>query len=1193
MKCLPVDPVTRISNVVRRRGRPGFALIVTLSLMILLTVIAVGLLMLSSISLRSTNATSAMAEARQNARMALMLAIGELQKYGGQDQRSTAVADIAGSSDGSALAGGVSPQNNASLQGGSVTKGLSSVKSGTRYWTGIFVNQDNPDTIYTKSPTPLNIHWLVSGNNSSYSATTPKGGPSILPSDSKYAVGASGSVSDATQAVILAGKNSVGSGPGSDDRYVVAPLVGITDTTNKLKGRYAWWVGDEGVKAKLNIPRTLKEPTLYASLSAQRRGWETVTGFESYPQPAMGNAGMIPNVISVSEAALLVPSANAAVSGATPLQTVFHSATADSRGVLTDSLNGGTRIDLSAILAGNLPASSPVPSIKNYPVAGKTSPVTAGNIIQSSLTTTMKAPKWDAVKEFNDRRSKLTGGSLIVTPATSNITASIAPLITDIRVLLGAKLRVKDARAGMYDINACGKIAVAIANPYSVPLKWTRGLDFEVIGQTPSGNNPSQIWNLGAKAAYFASPSNNRPAVFNGAIFRIDASTLAPGEARAYTFATSVLRPATAGSIVVNLVPFSSADPSNFDNCIELQTTSSTDCSNGTPSLDVRESWQTTLNRVEMRVAGAGLGSSVLRSVERFEFDDGYFSATARNVTKDDVPRMTKPFGIMLYNFQISQPGMDYKADFMPSNYSWGQRGSTLRTFADFNLQATRYRKPIASYNPPPFFMESNDSRALLPQTVPGGDTGIRFTRNLVLSPMPWGRSSFGSKNTILFSVPEQLSSLAQLQHADLTGDDVTSSIAHQPGNAFGNSYAPPFVKRSLTKQSRTDYEIVGAPNHTATNNTSTNYYDISYLLNASVWDTYFMSTIPASGVPEPVVPTFIKLDSAATSTLRDPVEVATQLMVDGAFNVNSTDKNAWKAFLASAKHLEHPAGPSSATNAAFPRSLEQTSPSATVPTGTDADSFSGYRRLTDAQLDALAGEIVKQVRLRGPFVSLSQFVNRALAPITTQSTLSRSGALQCAIDESGININIAGDKNGFSGIKPDGSNVVPPDRVTLGWLQGAPSPDMLGGDTGERPADADSSHPDWAKTSKDNNFGSVASILADQEMLTSSGYIPEQGYRSTGIPGWLTQADVLQVIGNSLTVRSDTFRIRAYGESLDASGNPVAKAHCEAIIQRFPKYIDPADAPSVRGGSLKTLNQTYGRKFEIISFRWLSPNEV
>jgi hypothetical protein len=161
-------------------------------------------------------------------------------------------------------------------------------------------------------------------------------------------------------------------------------------------------------------------------------------------------------------------------------------------------------------------------------------------------------------------------------------------------------------------------------------------------------------------------------------------------------------------------------------------------------------------------------------------------------------------------------------------------------------------------------------------------------------------------------------------------------------------------------------------------------------------------------------------------------------------------------------------------------------------------------------------------------------------------------------------------------------------DAVTLRWKNGGPRADFDGGITTNRP-----SLEEYAQTSTDQNYGSVASIFAETKMLSDATYIPEQGFRSTGIPGWLTQADVLQVIGSSITAKSDTFRIRAYGEALDANGKTTSKAWCEAIVQRTPSYVDPTNDPTVRGTDLTTLNTTYGRKYQILSFRWLSPQEI
>jgi hypothetical protein len=98
----------------------------------------------------------------------------------------------------------------------------------------------------------------------------------------------------------------------------------------------------------------------------------------------------------------------------------------------------------------------------------------------------------------------------------------------------------------------------------------------------------------------------------------------------------------------------------------------------------------------------------------------------------------------------------------------------------------------------------------------------------------------------------------------------------------------------------------------------------------------------------------------------------------------------------------------------------------------------------------------------------------------------------------------------------------------------------------------------------------------------------------TTGIPGDITQANILRALAPRLTARSDTFRIRGYGEVTDADGNIIAKATCEAIVQRLPEYVDSDNnEPWDEGATLNATNQKYGRRFEIRRFRWLDESEI
>ena len=76
-----------------QRDPRGFALVATLSILVLLALVAIGLLSLSTITVRTTSQEAALAEARANARLGLMMALGQLQKHAGDDRRVSMAAD--------------------------------------------------------------------------------------------------------------------------------------------------------------------------------------------------------------------------------------------------------------------------------------------------------------------------------------------------------------------------------------------------------------------------------------------------------------------------------------------------------------------------------------------------------------------------------------------------------------------------------------------------------------------------------------------------------------------------------------------------------------------------------------------------------------------------------------------------------------------------------------------------------------------------------------------------------------------------------------------------------------------------------------------------------------------------------------------------------------------------------------------
>jgi len=97
------------------------------------------------------------------------------------------------------------------------------------------------------------------------------------------------------------------------------------------------------------------------------------------------------------------------------------------------------------------------------------------------------------------------------------------------------------------------------------------------------------------------------------------------------------------------------------------------------------------------------------------------------------------------------------------------------------------------------------------------------------------------------------------------------------------------------------------------------------------------------------------------------------------------------------------------------------------------------------------------------------------------------------------------------------------------------------------------------------------------------------------GAPGCLFQGDLLQALGPALAARSDTFVIRAHGDSLTESSPRGSSAVLELVVQRLPEFVDARNAPETRPSdpALRAVNRALGRRFHVVSARWLGPGSL
>lgn len=1170
-RALQSTPGTSAPPRIRMATRRGFALIVSLTLMVLLTVVAVGLLTLSAVSLRGASQSGAMQVARANARVSLMLAIGDLQKQLGPDQRITAIAD----------------------QRPSGTDGSqSSANQKRRQWTGVYRSWPSTSTV---RPTPEFFSWLVSGE----SATVSKA--------------ASADGTPGSDEVELVGAGTIGS---TSSARVSVPTVKI-GKSGSTNGRLAWWVGDQGSKAAISTPPVPTDSSFAARRQtlqgAPRNACELASAGSGKPFGGLApDDARIAQVTGWRQASFLASDVKAP-------QELFHDLAPFSSGLLTNVTAGGFRKDLSMQLER---PSSNAPTTALYTVGGEPGINLQELWVYYNLYKEIRKSGGPAYTTGG--RVPTAGPYLQVDPtpidcANDDEFFMKQPVVISYQIVLSFK--TLPVTVGANQVNRLHVVADPVLtfwNPLDVPVVVPAGTTFSVKWwQIPydlfisKKGGPFLKFPLAAIFSNATSTNDGDANFLSMQVGGLQQMVFKPGEvikmsqsgntiARSavpdihklagksgFNYGSGVAMPVrdTAG----NFVDLATSDTITYKAIPNNLTAGKTSSDGNSSTGNNQHTRHFSLTHHEYYVGddrgdastSLGIGGMCI------DWDFGNKRLQAGEDRGQSPPGIagTKPSSSRLYanNFPnifksiLEKDGREItageiistKAPFMMMSYNAKTENSSdlgTRSLARFNPKALHVD----------FYDLTQAERDLLPYEFAIEPLTSWKNRNLEVTTTGnayFGgglNAEFGANFVTTHSVPrDPIVSLAAFQHSFSNGFNMqkpkygyATINAREPmmpqiSHAIGNSMACPVIAADKSESTLPG----GRP-----------LADHSYLANRALWDDWFLSGIcpqtngnfSKSRTQKVVASEFLTgkaklptvrfmpdlhgLDATklvntyfAASSPSDAAtrEIAALLRVDGQFNVNSTSIEAWKCLLGSLKNrpiivrdatgaesLSAADGNTPVANLAAPQAGIAKGTGSVAPK--DPDQWVGRRTLTEAEIDALARALVKEVRKRGPFLSLADFVNRRLG---SNKDLARAGAIQSALDSAESKIN---------------------DAYTSGSR-------------------------------------AVASTTTSRFTFAEA----EKGPLSYGSPGIVKQADILTPIAPVLSARSDTFVIRAYGEAVDSAGKVTARAWCEATVQRGCEFVDPADAAEKTITSINSLNKFYGRRFKLVSFRWLNPSEV
>ncbi len=1140
--------------------RAGFALVVCLSLMILLTVIAVGLLSLGAVSLRASSHGLHVATARANARMALALAIGELQKHTGPDTRVTARADVL-SEENPPVTGvwksweGTNHEQSGSAAGRPVSPGNYRSKKEERFLT-----------------------WLTS-------ASAPNG--SSLPD-----------TGTGTGKVTLLGERSIGKGDGRDKLQIHLTPDRITGSG---AGSFAWWVSGENQKARIPVPH---EP---AGDSAGH--WAVHLKSHSVADPEPFGMGKLLDDPSPAEKAPTLGAADfiGGGSGLRPSREFRHDLSACSVGLLTNTATGGWRKDFSLLTenwsrvgTSNLPffrltpannASAAIPTSVNplaarsmiYPWSAYRGGAGFIPIYQHGAVASWEHLK-DYILAYREKGMNIpVGGNARIASVSTPIDGEAFSFLHRVRVLpVIARVQwvFSHWAAGSgdnYEPRLLLTPVVTMWNPYNVEMT------FSGVPLTFSLHKPLPValkYTIGAAAAAsfscLTSGSTNYPSSLSssGVLNYVISSpfTLKPGETRVFS---PTATPAEASASLQLQQGYRSRGGHYFP----LRTGAAAVLFPAATTMRAEARFDTAFSDgpaagsastgvgiyLDMSFGGARhlayrMTYTPRVATEMYKPISGLASSPPlSSAASNPTPFMTTIFGArMASRTHIAAKGFVQSSPLV--NYTAMGGKDMVEVTITRHYGGTNH--PVNSPFDYSFEKVAPAGDSLLPNESDSTGRGYIVTGFT---------KADGLSRCVIAELPTRpVVSLMELQNWDIRYENPIPPFAF---NIVGNSDASPLLPA--------DAVVNKADAGLATNL----QHDDSYCANHLLFDDWFFSSITRTpngfgngGSVQKTYADFVSgkaplairgyrplaedyaeaaASSSATALFNKHANrndswrtIASRIEVSGMFNVNSTSVTAWRALLGHARGQKIPhiresgAGWSVALSDESDHAMSRFSVAGDVESRQpgssgafpEAAEFAGYRVFGEEMLDSLAERIVGQVRRRGPFLSLAEFVNRQLS----SGDLALAGAVQTALDE----LSESSSTDPYAGI----TSVI--DKVA----------------SATPPAAADAEY----------RFPAAAS-----------------GHSTYGLPGWTRQADVLRPLAPILSARDDTFTIRAYGDARDPSGNITASAVCEAVVRRVREFVDPRDAADSLNQPALGVNKTFGRGYRIESFRWVDPSEV